>query len=68
MLLMLYLPKVVVLSSFSSFVLLFQDCEKEPSHCMEFTCRLAELKRGDSVEIKLNSRLWQNTLMKVRLR
>lgn len=33
--------------------------------CQSFQCRLGRLRQGDKVEIKLTSRLWQNTLLKV---
>lgn len=33
--------------------------------CQSFQCRLGRLRQGDKVEIKLTSRLWQNTLLKL---
>lgn len=33
--------------------------------CQSFQCSLGRLRQGDKVEIKLTSRLWQNTLLKL---
>ena len=33
--------------------------------CQTFECSLGRLRQGDKVEIKLTSRLWKNTLLKV---
>ncbi|KAJ7390000.1 integrin [Desmophyllum pertusum] len=64
---LMYLLQVEVIGSGSCNAVVnpldIKSCSE--AGCQSFQCRLGRLRHGEKVEIKLTSRLWQNTLLKL---